>query len=156
MKKKLRDCSQEELRECCRKANTCSSCKLNVPNNGCFSCLKYVDKTYLSDKALNIELDIPAKEILDKEDKETLIYHCLLLKREHCEPLTIAKHSAITGKYFIYFWYKAKHNTCKKNMLVLPTFVKNTMFANMEIDKEYTLQELDIDLDKYELALNEN
>jgi hypothetical protein len=153
MKKKLRDCSEEELNEYCE-ANDCSGCKLNVPNNGCFSCLKYVDKTYLSDKALNIEIDIPQQEILDEEDKKTLIYNCLLLKREHCEDIRIVKRKSIISAFFIEI--DSKQNISKLiHIIYLPCFTDKNMFKNMEPGKYYSLQDLGIDLDKYELELKE-
>src|SRR5574344_1290945 len=143
MKKKLRDCSEKELNEYCWEANDCSGCKLNVPNNGC-TCLRYVDKTYLSNKALNIELDIPVKEILDKADKETLIYHCLLLKRENCKIGVIVKESSLDSDFVYIKFYFCNKSDRNEDYLCLPLFnlKDTTMFANMELGKEYAPQDL--------------
>ena len=138
MKKKLRDCSQEELRECCRKANTCSSCKLNVPNNGCFSCLKYVDKTYLSDKALNIEIDIPQPHILDKKEHDYL--------RAVCKPYDVYKIAKIDciSCYKITIFYNTPNDTYLT--FSLPIFDEESpMYKGMEPDEHYTIEELELD-----------
>ena len=154
MKKKLRDCSEEEMNKYCGK-HLCTDCPLRIVGNNCLRLLYESCKGYLNDKALNTEIDIPQQEILDKEDKETLIYHCLLLKREHCEPLKIIKYESDCGTNYIYFYYKDNYCPNCENVLRLPIFEKSNMYKNMIANRDYTLQKLDIDLDKYELALKE-
>jgi hypothetical protein len=155
MKKKLRDCSQEEIDRYCKKHayQDCKDCRLRIGEHDCLR-VPYVNcKDYLNDKALNIEIDIPQQEILDEEDKETLIYNCLLLKREHVKDITISKSLSWDKRaFFIYISYKDKEIIRYIN---LPYFTDKNMFANMELEKKYTPQDLGIDLDKYELALKE-
>lgn len=155
MKKKLRDWTSEEIDEYCRSHKCCGECPLKVNENE-YLCNLYKNyKKYLNDKTLDIELDIPFKEILDKADKETLIYHCLLLRREHCEPLKIIKYESDCGTNYIYFYYKDNYCPNCENVLRLPIFEKSNMYKNMIANRDYTLQKLDIDLDKYELELKE-
>lgn len=161
MKKKLRDCSQEETDVFCRirssKGSACVGCPLSSNEDSCLGLAYRLYKGYLNDKALNIELDIPVKEILDKEDKETLIYHCLLLKRERRKISGIVKAICFDSDFaFIKFYFCDKSDR-NDDYLCLPAFKlkDNAMFSNMELDKVYTPQDLGIDLDKYELVLKE-
>ena len=157
MKKKLRDWTSEEIDEYCRSHRCCGECPLKVNKNE-YLCNLYKNyKNYLNDKTLNIELDIPFKEILDKEDKETLIYHCLLLKRERRKISGIVKAICFDSDFaFIKFYFCDKSDR-NDDYLCLPAFKLkyNAMFSNMELDKVYTPQDLGIDLDKYELVLKE-
>lgn len=77
------------------------------------------------------------KQILDKEEKEWL---------EHfLKPFIKARIRVIKSKTFDYFdEYEDEELTImiEDNEVDLPPFSKNTMYKGMELDKEYTLEEL--------------
>ena len=81
------------------------------------------------------------KEILDEKEKE---YLKNLIKPFGNRILSIKKKiSCDDSEAFIVIWYKTiNNNTC---CFSLPNFLKNSMYKGMEIEKEYTLKELNLD-----------
>jgi len=151
--KKLRDCTEEEVKEYCVK-KCCGACPLN---HG--TCLRYVfenDKTMLSDKALDIELPIENK-ILDDEEKEYLTGIVKLYKKMHCEITKIKKDvSPCNNKhYYIRFGYFNKI-VRDNEFFWLPTFTNANIYKGMKAGETYTLEQLGIVIEeKHKMTIDE-
>ena len=150
--KKLRDCTEEEVKEYCVK-KCCGACPLN---HG--TCLRYVfenDKTMLSDKALDIELPIENK-ILDDEEKEYLTGIVKLYKKMHCEVNHIDKCCRPYDNYYYILICYTNNISHQIQYVSLPIFANAEMYKNMELDKEYTLEQLGIVIEeKHKMTIDE-
>ena len=151
--KKLRDCTEEEVKEYCVK-KCCDGCPLNHD-----TCLRYFfenDKTMLSDKALDIELPIENK-ILDDEEKAFLTKVVMLYKEMHCEVKGIAKvHQEVYDNcYRISF--NITNNVIKwAERRFLPDFANANMYKGMKVGELYTLEQLGIVIEeKHKMTIDE-
>jgi hypothetical protein len=151
--KKFKDCSKEELDKYCDNTS-CAACKLSGTNE--HMCIKELatHKDLLSDKALNIELPIDNK-ILDDNEKEFLTQVVKLYKRMNVEITGFFKtrycnkFNAIT---FSYYDLKTKD----ESVACLRPFDENReMYKGMELNKKYTLEELDIEAPKRKMTIEE-
>lgn len=154
IKKKLKDLTFEEYKDwkeenCMGK--DCSRCAF-----GCVNCSWFPDeytcggdggdtcwinnKGSYSDKFLNQEIEI--ENILDKQEKEYL--------RNVIKPFkgivkNISKQKIYSKYEYISICFSVPLDIsyyCSTNYIYLPYFIKGTMYKNMEVGKEYTLEEL--------------
>lgn len=94
------------------------------------------NKDIYSDKFLNQEIEIAVPDILTKEEKEYLSY---VIKPFRDEIDCIFKHkNDMTFKSYISIKLK------DKTYIHFPDLKDNKMYAKMEIDYHYTLEELDL------------
>ena len=89
---------------------------------------------------LNTEIDIPDKHILDKEEHDYLRAVCKPYKVKY-----IKKFETSLGSQFIGIVVKSSVYCGLAGCWSLPFFTKDTMYKGMEVDKEYSIQELELD-----------
>ena len=138
---KLRDMTTEqwESLECGLDMNMiCEKCIFNPIN--CCQDLHRLDwtkhKDLYSDKFLNQEIEIEVPDILTKEEKE---YLSAVIKPFRDEIDCIFKHkNDMTFKSYISIKLK------DKTYIHFPDLKDNKMYAKMELDYHYTLEELDL------------
>lgn len=144
IKKKLRDLTQEEFSwwkcEHCFKTK-CRECLFDTVN-----CRNDRDSFWLnnkdlySDEFLDQEVEIKANYLNCQESD----YLNAVIKPFKDNVLTIAKRSTLNNSEYEYIEIIAALDNGHKYAVNLFPFVKNTMYKNMELDKEYTLEELDL------------
>lgn len=151
IKKKLRDLTFEEYKDwkfencigkdCARCAFGCVNCSW-VDEDTCGGDTCWINnKDSYSDKFLNQEINIP--DILDKQEKEYLRNVIKPFKNniQYIIKQTGPDHS---DTEYITTFINSITNTdwLDQEYIVVPFFKKGTMYKNMEVDKEYTLEEL--------------
>lgn len=141
MKKKikLRDMTKEQWESLsCGLDISCEECIFNPIN--CCQDVYRLDwtnhKDLYSDKFLNQEIEIEVPDILTKEEKE---YLRAVIKPFRDEIDCIFKHkNDMTFKSYISIKLK------DKTYIHFPDLKDNKMYAKMELDYHYTLEELDL------------
>lgn len=151
IKKKLRDLTFEEYKnwkfencigkDCARCAFGCVNCSW-VDEDTCGGDTCWINnKDSYSDKFLNQEINIP--DILDKQEKE---YLRNVIKPFRYRVKSISKENAINGYEYISIGVSYpinKSNGCSDtDHVFLPLFKRGTMYNNMKVEKQYTLEEL--------------
>ena len=140
MKKKIRDLTSEEYREWELK---------NCSGTDCLGCpFKYVNcnimwvnhKDMYSNKFLDQEVDIPSPHILDKEEHDYLRAVCKPYKVKY-----ICKCETEMGNQFIGIGVKSSVYCGLTESWSMSCFTKDTMYKGMEVDKEYSIQDLELD-----------
>lgn len=138
MKKKLRDLSVEEFQEWvyknCRTAD-CEKCLFRNVRCGFLSQSWVNHKDMYSNKFLDQEVDIPSPHILDKEEHDYL--------RAVVKPYKIKSITLIGGLINVCLRFRLENNM--NEWFELPVFKKDTLYKGMEIDKEYSIQDLELD-----------
>src|SRR5574344_1876418 len=137
MKKKIRDLTSEEYREWkLKNCSDCLNCLFNYVN-----CKMWVNHTYMySNKFLDQEVDIPSPHILDKEEHDYLRAVCKPYKVKY-----IYKCETEMGNQFIGIMVKSSVYCGLTESWSMPYFTKDTMYKGMEVDKDYTIQDLELD-----------
>ena len=140
MKKKIRDLTSEEYREWERKNCSrivCLVCPFNYVN-----CNKmWVNhKDMYSNKFLDQEVDIPSPHILDKEEHDYLRAVCKPYKVKYIRKLETEE-----GNQFIEIVVKSSVYYSSTASLSMPLFKPNSMYKGMEVDRDYTIEELELD-----------
>lgn len=115
-------------------------------NNDGASCWSYyvefVDNDSTKRRFFNVHDLEEVKDILNKKEKK---YLSNVIKPFKSSVTSIAKkyvnHCGSKGQY-IEIKVKNIRYTFSKDLFYLPEFKQNTMYKNMEINKEYTLEEL--------------
>lgn len=146
MKKKLKYLTPEEFynweKENCNHTE-CNACPFKSANCSLYDEDSWVNhKELFSDKFLNQELEIKAPDILDKQEKEYL--------RNVIKPFkgivkNISKQKIYSKYEYISICFSVPLDIsyyCSTNYIYLPYFIKGTMYKNMEVGREYTLEEL--------------
>lgn len=152
IKKKLRDVTKEEFKDwkninCLIGGINCSecpfykvSCGLEVKDSWVFN------KDVYSDKFLDQTIEVEAPDILDKEEKE---YLTAVIKPFRNRVVDITKYN--TGERNEYQYIRicvesvnhSKPSGCYANdCICLPSFCARTKYINMEVNKNYKLEEL--------------
>lgn len=146
IKKKLKYLTPEEFynweKENCDYAE-CNACPFKSANCNLYDEDSWVNhKELFSDKFLNQELEIITLDILDRKEKEYL-QNVIKPFRDRVKSISkqkiYSKYEYISIRFFVPLdisYY------CSTNYIYLPYFIKGTMYKNMEVDKEYTLEEL--------------
>src|SRR5574344_1644958 len=138
MKKKIRDLTSEEYREW--KLKNCSNC-LDCPFNY-VNCKMWVNHKYMySNKFLDQEVDIPSPHILDKEEHDYLRAVCKPYKVKYIRKLE----TTVSGKQYIEIVVKSSVCCGTTDRCSMPFFEKDTMYKGMEVDKKYTIEDLELD-----------
>ena len=143
MKKKIKDLTKEELERYLNSYNYVSSYKDNEKYVESIFMLKdryLYGKPILSDEFLNTEIDIPQPHILDKEEHDYLIAVCKPYKVKY-----IRKYETEMGNQYIEIVVKSSVYCGLTEGLTMSYFTKDTMYEGMEVDKEYTIQDLELD-----------
>lgn len=146
IKKKLKYLTPEEFyiweKENCDHTE-CNACPFKSAN-----CILYDEDSWVNHKELfsneflNQELEINAPDILDKQEKQYL--------RNVIKPFkgivkNISKQKIYSKYEYISICFSVPLDIsyyCSTNYIYLPYFIKGTMYKNMEVGKEYTLEEL--------------
>ena len=140
MKIKLRDLTEEQYKEwkeqnCCEKIS-CEECIFNFVNCICgYQKCWIKNKDLFNDKFLDqeVEIEIKNKPILTDKEKE---YLSAVIKPFRDRIMWIMKHDFLsTNNQFIVI-------QMTNDTFLLPLFEENKYYKNMEVDKEYTLEEL--------------
>ena len=137
MKKKIKDLTKEEIE------NQGFMLMLHQmgkgDENGITPCkVIHFDKSV--NDFLNTEVDIPQPHILDKEEHDYL--------RAVCKPfevIYIYKVETECGTQYIEIVVKSSVYCSSTASWSMPYFTKDTMYKNMEVDKEYTIEDLELD-----------
>ena len=145
IKKKLRNVTRKEFKEwkqknCIGSHNAdCNKCVFKGYNCNCFSEGVWVNyKNLCSDAFLNQEIEVGG--ILPKDEKE---YLRAVIKpfRERVD--CIRKVSNIEYEFIRIELKYSEEKGCEEN-ISLPYFNPDTMYKEMEVEKEYTLKDLDL------------
>lgn len=137
---KLRDLTKEQWDNYINKclSRNCSDCIFEPVNCRGSENKKswFNNKDYYSDKFLNQEVEIEVPDILTNEEKE---YLSNVIKPFRDEIDCIFKHkNDMTFKSYISIKLK------DKTYIHFPDLKDNKMYAKMELDYHYTLEELDL------------
>ena len=133
MKKRIKDLTKEELER--------------LPNKDFITITNYngrkarIFKTFIL-TSLYGTIDIPDKHILDKEEHDYLRAVCKPYKVKY-----IRKTETGRGSQFIQIVVKSNFYYCATESWSLPFFKSNSMYKGMEVDKKYTIEELELDND---------
>ena len=144
VKKKLRDVTPEEFNDWRNKnCNNCFDCVFKTVN--CSLKKEYSwtsNKKIFSNEFLNQEIEVEVPDILTKEEKE---YLKAVIKpfKNRVKYITKIKLDYIT-EYIKIGLSDVLHSNLIETIF-LPRFNKDTMYKNMELEKEYTLEELGLD-----------
>lgn len=149
IKKKLRDLTFEEYKDWkfknCTPIKTCNKCEF-----GCVTCSWFPNektcwvnnKDSYSDKFLNQEIEIEVSILTDKEKE----YLRNVIKPFRYRVKSIAKQNDTNGYEYISIGVSYpinKSNGCSDtDHVFLPLFKRGTMYNNMKVEKQYTLEEL--------------
>ena len=132
MKKKIRDLTKEEIE------NQGFMLMLHQmgkgDENGITPC-KVIHFGKSVNDFLNTEVDIPQPHILDKEEHDYL--------RAVVKPYKIKSITLIGGLINVCLRFRLENNM--NEWFELPVFTKDTMYKGMEVDKDYTIEELELD-----------
>lgn len=149
IKKKLRDISLEELMAWDEKncgSLDCENCVLSNAScdytlNGCW----INHKDMYSDKFLNQEIEIEAKDVLDEIEKKYL-KSIIRPFKDRVEYIEKKKSKNCTGTstfYYIAITIKSVTSDCVNETIYFPFFEpESKMYEGMELGKQYTLKEL--------------
>lgn len=141
---KLRDMTKEQWDSYKRNVCMwlCTGCPIKVVK--CFSSNNeyswFNNKDMYSDKFLDQEIEIEMPDILDEKEKE---YLANVIKPFRDSVSYIKKVGCVNNIYFISIKINSKVLDSGEEYHSLP-FFQNKMYQGMEIDKEYTLEELDL------------
>lgn len=141
MKKKIRDLTSEEygkweLKNCI--GIDCRDCPFKYVNCECEMWVNHKDM--YSNKFLDQEVDIPSPHILDKKEHDYL--------RAVCKPFEvvyICKNETGVGNQWIAIRTKSQFYCGLTASWSMPFFDHNTMYKNMEVNKKYTIEDLELD-----------
>ena len=146
MKKKIRDLTSEEygkweLKNC--SGIDCRDCPFKYVNCKCEMWVNHKDM--YSNKFLDQEVDIPSPHILDKKEHD---YLRAVVKPYKIKSITlIGDLSTVCLKVRlennINEWFELPY--FKKDSFELPYFKKGSMYKSMEVYKEYSIQDLELD-----------
>ena len=153
IKKKLRDLTEDEYKKYVEThcdGNSCSDeCIFGIVTCSYHNNHSWIkNKDLFSDKFLNQEIEIEVPDILDKKEKE---YLSAVIKPFRDCVISITKHSSNKDLCFISIVIEPKKEI--KHMLLegemeeifLPFFKKSSlMYQGLELDKKYTLEELEL------------
>ena len=143
MKKKIRDLTSEEFREWALKNCSeidCRDCPFQYVHCN-VHCTAWVNhKDIYSNKFLDQEVDIPSPHILDKEEHDYLRAVCKPYKVEY-----IRKTETGSGNQFIEIVVKSSIYCGLTAELSMPYFTKGSMYKDMETNRKYTIEELELD-----------
>ncbi len=148
MIKKIKDLTKEELKKYLNSHDYVRSYKDNDKLVESIFMLKdwyLYGKPILSDEFLNTEIDIPQQHILDKEEHDYL--------RAVCKPYDVEyiyKTNEESNSQYITIIVKSKSIFGTVEILSMPCFNRNTMYKGMEVDKKYTIEELELDKEREE------
>lgn len=146
IKKKLKYLTPEEFynweKENCDHTE-CNACPFKSANCNLYDEDSWVNhKELFSNEFLNQELEISTLDILDEKEKQYL-QNVIKPFRDRVKSIAkqkiYSKYEYISIRFFVPLdisYY------CSTNYIYLPYFIKGTMYKNMEVDKEYTLEEL--------------
>lgn len=147
IKKKLKYLTPEEFynweKENCNHTE-CNACPFKSANCNLYDEDSWVNyKELFSDKFLNQELEINPLDILDRKEKE---YLRNVIKPFRDRVKSIAKQNYTNGYDYISISVSYPINDCfdcfGTDSLFLPVFKNGTMYNNMKVGKNYTLEEL--------------
>lgn len=130
MKKRIKDLTEEELKGLEDKAYKFRDEK---------GLRGLITKSFIID-FLNGTIDIPDKHILDKQEHDYL--------RAVCKPFEvvyICKFETGNGNQFIEIVANSSIYCGRKASWSMPYFTKDTMYKGMEVDRKYTIEELELD-----------
>lgn len=137
MKKKIKDLTEEEM------ANQGFMLMLHQTGkgdeNGITPC-KVIHFGKSVNEFLNTEIDIPQPHILDKQEHDYLRAVCKPYKVKY-----IRKLETEMGNQYIGIVVKSSVYCGSTGSCAMPFFAKDTMYKGMEVDKEYTIEELELD-----------
>lgn len=142
-KLRLRDLTVDKYKKCkeqiCRNYRSCYGCPFSSINCGTYDSLSWIyNKDLYSDKFLDQEIEFEVSDILTKEEKE---YLEVVLKSLYNSGIVIKClvkcESSIEG----FERLNCMNNGYCYNTL---TFKKGTMFKNMELDTQYTPEDVDL------------
>ena len=137
MKKRIKDLTEEEME------NQGFMLMLHQmgegDENGISPCkVIHFDKSV--NEFLNTEIDIPQKHILDKQEHDYLRAVIKPYKVEY-----IRKTETGSGKQFIQIVIKSSIYFGSIASWSMPLFKPNSMYKNMKLDKNYTIEDLELD-----------
>lgn len=149
IKKKLKDITFKEYKkwklEVCDSHVRCDTCLFNSVNCSTSEKSWVNNKNLFSNEFLNQELEINTLDILDEKEKQ---YLQNVIKPFRDRVKSIAKQNDINGYEYIsigVFYPINKSNSCfDTDHVFLPLFKRGTMYKNMEVGREYTLEELEL------------
>lgn len=152
MKKKikLRDLTEEQykkwFKENCIYMN-CKTCPFRraVCSLGNFCWV--INKDLYTDKFLDQEFEIEVPELLTKEEKEYL-ENLLKPFKEVVDYIMKVRDNYNIKEYIVI-------RICNGECITLPYFNYNEYYKNLEIEKEYTLKDLELFQSKYKITLTE-
>lgn len=140
MKKKIRDLTKEELEKICRKngprIENCKNCPLYQQE----LCIRRALIAVAGTNFLDREVDIPQQHILDKEEHDYLRAVCKPYKVKY-----IRKYETGVGDQYIGIEVMSSICCGLPDKLLTPYFTKDTMYKGMEVDKDYTIEDLELD-----------
>ena len=143
MKKKIRDLTKEEYSEWALKNCSEIDCR-DCPFQHVYCNAHYTTwvnhKDMYSNKFLDQEVDIPSPHILDKEEHDYLRAVCKPYKVKY-----IRKFGNRSGYQYIGIVVMSSVYCGLPEKLLMPYFTKDTMYKGMELDKDYTIEELELD-----------
>lgn len=147
IKKKLKDITIKEYidwkEKNCSRHDKCDSCPFKSAN--CYSNDKnswVSNKDLFSNKFLNQEIEIEKRDILDRKEKQ---YLQNVIKPFRDRVKSIAKQKIYSKYEYISICFSVPLDSsyyCSTNYIYLPYFKQGTMYKNMEVGREYTLEEL--------------
>lgn len=146
IKKKLKYLTPEEFynweKENCDHTE-CNACPFKSVNCNLYDEDSWVNhKELFSNEFLNQELEINTLDILDEKEKQ---YLQNVIKPFRDRVKSIAKQKIYSKYEYISIRFSVPLDIsyyCSTNYIYLPYFIKGTMYKNMEVGKEYTLEEL--------------
>ena len=140
MKKKIKDLTEEEMKGQCLALMLYETSHLNGDNfnimGGKIKALTFNLKDFL-----DTEVDIPESHILDKKEHDYLSVVCkpfIEKIRYICKTIDMYEDCVKREKIIIQF-------KSEGGILSFPLFDRNSMYKGMELDKEYTIEELELD-----------
>lgn len=144
IKKKLRDISLEEFKVYCNQQLSCEKCVFSKVYCDELSSYCWINnKDIYSDKFLNQEIEIEAKDVLDEIEKK---YLKSIIRPFKDRVVSIEKRKNINSEgtfYYIGIIVKNIAIDGFSEAIYLPYFKpESKMYEGMELNKEYTLKEL--------------
>ena len=144
MKKKIKDLTKEELK---RYLNSYDYVRGYKDKEKLVESIFMLEDGYLygkpilSDEFLNTEVDIPQKHILDKQEHDYLRAMIKPYKVEYIRKFE----TIVSGIQFIEIVVKSSIDYSATESWSLPYFKLNSMYKGMELDKKYTIEDLELD-----------
>lgn len=143
---KLRDMTKEQWdiygNNICKLYGCCRNCILRILkcSKSNFESSWINHKEMLSNKILDMEIEIEEPDILNEVEKE---YLSNIIKPFRDRVISIEKVGWFNNKYFIGIKINSKLVDYGEEYFTLP-FFQNEMYVGMKDDKEYTLKDLDL------------